>query len=230
MKLHTTITYCLLLLLAGGVIVACKKGTDFHQDFLEGGEIIYTGKVDSVKVFAGRNRIQLSWLLLSDPRITRCKLQWNEGANSLDIPVQRTAGVDTVRILLPDLEERTYTFEMSTYDDAGHSSVKVAAIGTVYGEKYAKTLFNRPVKSHSFIVNDTARVTWSGANTQNIRVEVSYTGKSGAQHTVNVNRTDAECKLPDFLKGNAITYRTVYLPEPNAIDTFYTDFANRQLN
>ena len=230
MKLHTTIKYCFLLLLTGGAIIACKKGTDFHKDFLEGGEIVYTGKVDSVKVYAGRNRIALSWLLLSDPRITKCKLLWNEGARSMEIPVQRTANVDTIRVLLPDLEERTYTFDMYTYDDAGHSSVKVSAIGTVYGEKYAKTLFNRPIKSTSFLTNDTAKVTWSGANSQNVRVEVSYTGKSGVIYDVRINKTDTETKLPDFLKGNSISYRTVYVPEANAIDTFYTDFATRQLN
>ena len=214
------------LIMAAACLYACSKMEDSYNDFTKDGEIVYTGRADSLRVSPGKNRIGLSWLLLSDPSIVQCKVFWNDRTDSITIPVQRTGGVDTVRVVLNNMEEKTYTFDIYTYDAIGHSSVKVDTLGMVYGDNYASSLFNRPLKSVAFNA-DSARLEWSGASIQCVGSEISYTDASGGQRTVWAASADKQTKLPAFKKGNTFEYRTLYLPVKTAIDTFHTAFESR---
>jgi hypothetical protein len=217
--------YSMLLLLLIISVVACSKMDEEYKEFTKGGEIIYTGKIDSLKIFPGRNRFKLAWALVSDQRITKCRVFWNEGEDSVTVPVTRTAGVDHIDVTINDLEERTYTFEVVTYDDAGHHSIPVDTLGNVYGDAYQATLFNRPVKRVSF-KKDSSTVVWSGASSTNVRVELSYLDTLDIQRSYYVPKADTLIKLPAFRKGNTFRYRTVYLPHPNSLDTFYSAYGD----
>src|SRR4051794_12345471 len=107
MQVLRNITW-VLLAIAG--IISCRKQDDYKK-FLTGGEILYTGKAGSVQVHPGRNRVELYWLLLSDPTIVRSKVYWNNHTDSTEVAINRTAGIDTIRLLISNLAERTYDFE-----------------------------------------------------------------------------------------------------------------------
>ena len=214
------------LLMGAACLFACSKMEDYTKEFTKNGEIVYTGRADSLKVYPGRNRIGLSWLLLSDPSIVQCKVFWNDGADSVTIPVKRTNNVDTIKVVLDKMSEKAYTFDIYTYDGQGHSSVKVDTIGMVYGDHYAGALFNRPLKAIAYSA-DTARLEWSGASAQCVKVDIRYTGVSGAQYKVAVWPLDKATKLPDFKKGLSFEYRTSYLPAKMAIDTFHTAYESK---
>jgi len=223
--MHRSLKY--LFLLAGlAAMYACSKMEDYTKEFTRGGETVYTGRADSIKVYPGRNRIGLSWLLLSDPSIVQCKVFWNDRADSVTIPVKRTSAIDTVKVILDKMNEKAYTFDIYTYDAMGHSSVKVDTIGLVYGDLYAGSLFNRPLKTLAFSA-DTARLEWSGASAQCVKVHIRYTGVSGQEHAVTVWPTDRMTKLPDLKKGSSFEYRTSYLPAKLALDTFHTSYETR---
>ncbi|WP_212006468.1 DUF4998 domain-containing protein [Chitinophaga sp. HK235] len=227
-------------LLLGAVIVAfsaCTKMDDTYKQFLEGGEIIYTGRVDSLKVFPGKNRVLLSWYLVSDPKITKCRVFWNQRTDSAEVAVKRTGGVDTVKLLLDKLPENIYTFQVYTYDNAGHSSVKEEAIGNVYGDAYTATLSNRPVRSAKYdATKKETTIWWFGVNNQVVKVEVVYTNTAGVQTTLTQMADSvpalprdpmefrASLKLPGYQAGTPFKYRTAYKPVKIAIDTFYTAY------
>ncbi|RYE17761.1 MAG: hypothetical protein EOP45_15215, partial [Sphingobacteriaceae bacterium] len=89
-KINTTF----LTLLLVTVIVSCSK-SDEYKKYLENGETFYTGKLDSVKVYSGRNRVKIMGLLPADPKITRCKITWNDGKDSAVYPISKGVGVDS---------------------------------------------------------------------------------------------------------------------------------------
>lgn len=217
--------YSLLLLVTVISVMACSKMDQEYKEFTKGGEIVYTGKVDSLNIYPGRNRFKLAWALVSDQRISKCRVFWNEGEDSVTVPVTRTAGVDYIDVTINNLLERTYTFEVYTYDDSGHRSVPVDTLGNVYGDSYQATLFNRPVKRVSF-KKDSSSVVWSGANSTNVRVELSYLDTLDIERNYYVPKADTLIKLPAFKKGNTFRYRTVYLPHPNSLDTFYSAYGD----
>lgn len=216
-------------------LTSCSKMEDNYKQYISSGEIVFTGKVDSLTALPGKNRVQLSWLLVSDPKITKCKVYWNNGDDSTIIPVQRTDGVDTITINVDNLAEGLYTFDVYTYDDAGHSSVKATVTGTVYGENYISSISNRALDSAIFYPdNKEVGIKWFGIAQRAIVVELLYTDTLGNLNTMHIKSVSTASGVPlGFLDQDTLAayennttfkYRTGYLPAANAIDTFYTDY------
>jgi len=200
-----------------------------YADFLKDGEIVYTGKVDSIKTHPGNNRLGLSMLLISDPKISKVKVFWNTGSqpDSIEKNVQRTQGVDTVRFYFDKMPEGTFTFYIYTYDDLGHKSVKTDVIGDVYGEKYIAQLVNRAIKTATYSDADkAAQIKWFGVGPDVIGEQIIYTDTLGTVRNM-VAVTDSINLLPAWKKGNAFQFRTLYKPTLNAIDTFYSNYETR---
>ena len=217
------------------IVFSCSKMDDTYDDFIKDGEVVYTARVDSAKVYPGNNRMGLSMLLISDPRITKVKVYWEISGqpDSTEKTIQRTTGIDTVWFSFPKLAEGTYTFNIYTGDNAGHRSVKSDVIGTVYGEKYIAQLVNRAIKNGSYDgVAKTATIKWFGVNIDVLGEEFIYTDTLGVvrkQFEKHGGSADSLSVLPAFKKGNTFQFRTLYKPSPNAIDTFYSNYENRQV-
>lgn len=230
------IQFCFLIL-AGSFLYSCSKMNDTYIDFVKDGEIIYTSKADLFEAFPGNNRIKLSWLLLSDPKITKNVVYWNDKKDSLVLNVVKTANTDTITTIINNLAEQAYTFEVYTYDNLGHSSVKAEVIGTVYGDNYANSLSNRPLSTAVYnAITKNTKLTWFGVSEQAIILEVIYTNNADLTQTVTnlpvldpqyLNRPKALApitNLPDFKQGTSFQYRTGYKPTSLCIDTFYTSW------
>eukprot|EP01035_Chromulina_nebulosa_P050567 gene50567-68776_t len=104
---------------------ACRKMDDYKEQFLGSGTITYAGKIDSVKAHPGDGRLMISGLLIADPKIKLLKIFWNNKTDSFVMPITRTAGVDTVRAILNNMEEAVKSFTILTYDEYGNQSVDV---------------------------------------------------------------------------------------------------------
>ncbi len=148
--------------------------------------------------------------------------------------VQRTADVDTVRFSFNKLAGYLHLFYIYTYDNKSASrSVKTDVIGTVYGEKYIAQLVNRAIKAvRMMILQKLPLCKWFGVGTDVIGEEFIYTDALGAlrkQFNKHEGAPDSVTVLPDFKKGNSFQFRTLYKPSPNAIDTFYSNYENRQV-
>jgi hypothetical protein len=227
--------YGAMAALGCALFFSCSKMDDTYDDFIKDGEIVYTAKVDSAKIYPGNNRMRLSMLLISDPRISNVKVYWDAGGrpDSTEKAVQRTAGVDTVWFSFPKLAEGTYTFYIYTHDNAGHQSIKSDIIGTVYGEKYIAQLVNRAVKSGAYDgVTKKATIKWFGVGTDVIGEEIIYTDELGVvrkQFEKHESSADSLSVLPAYKKGDSFQFRTLYKPTANAIDTFYSNYEYRQV-
>jgi hypothetical protein len=212
-------------------VVACSKMDAYKDEFLAGGEIQYTGKADSVKFHSGYNRVQLSWLILSDPKVSRAKVYWNYRRDSAEITINRTKNVDTVRLLIRNLPEGTYDFEIFTYDKAGHTSIPSPINGKVYGERYEATLLPRGVDNSNSWTEEMedpnyhqAIISWRAYSATDgvIGMELTYTDEDDQEQTVVTPAKEPQSLLPKYQPGSDIHFRTLYQPDSLAIDTFYT--------
>ncbi|NLR77031.1 DUF4998 domain-containing protein [Chitinophaga eiseniae] len=211
------IPFCLLLL------CACSKMDDTYKKFITGGEIIYAGAVDSVKVFPGKNRLQLSWLL-TDPQVTRAKIFWNNKSDSLDIVIKRVYETDTVNVILSPLAEGAYSFDIYTFDSGGNKSIRVSKTGQVYGDRYISSLLPRPVKN-ALYANGRTVITWGSADPHVTSTQIRYTDLNGVQQRVVVPVDSVNTTLPDFNFGTPVfDYTTEYKPDTTAIDRFNTAY------
>ncbi len=220
--------FFLLLFFVALAFAACSDEMEDYRKFTEGGEINYTEKMDSIKVFTGRERLYLQGVVNADPKITSFRVYWNTKADSIVVPVTRTKPVDTLEVYIDNLEENIYNLEVRTYDDELNSSIPVYVTAEVFGPRYQSGLFNRPVVSNVLIGNNLT-ISYAGMDLSSgvIGTQVEYTSSTTSELKelfVPIDSTMAY--IEDFTSGSQYNYRTVFLPHPTTIDTFYTDYAS----
>jgi len=228
MKQHKKTAYYIIALLLLIGAAACTKIDAYKDKYTSGGSVVYPGKMDSVKILSGNKRVKLTGLFTSDPKIVKYRVFWNNRQDSIEVPIVRTTGVDTAKLIIPNLPEGLMSFEIRTYDAQGHISVPVIVAANVYGDLYQGSITNRPMVSAELQSNGSALITWSDvdANSGVVSMEIKYTDKfNKAKDTIITSvLTGLTTSLPNFQAGNAVSYSTAYLPNPTAIDKFYTAY------
>lgn len=216
------ISYGLMGFLLCFTLIQCQSREDTYREFIDDGETIYVGKADSIEVRAGKERLEISWLLLSDPKVSSYKLLWNNGNDSIVNSVVKTENVDTVRVMLTGMPEYVYNFDIYLLDDFGNSSVRASAIGRTYGEFYQSTLFNRLFTASKRISNG-LEVTWSSPSDEFVSLKLEYLDNEGQIINKIIDRTVEKDTLLNIPVMGSFKYVSAFLPEPNALDTFYVE-------
>jgi hypothetical protein len=195
---------------------------DVHKEYIKGGEIIYSPKVDSLVFYNGKGRVQLWVWLLESPNVRSVDVFWNNYADSLIVPVTPSAGLDSVKIDVPLKEERSYTFYVRTTDIFGNHSLSEMASATMYDSIYASVLTNRGVKSGSQTCGE-IEIQWFGITDDYVYSEVRYTDVNDEVQIARVLPNETSTRIPDAKDGSTYTYRSLYVPT-NSIDPFYTEW------
>lgn len=217
MKILKVYTICLVSLL--GVFGACSDMNDLHEKFMTEGETIYAAKVDSVISCAGNNRILLK-SFVGTQRVEKVRIFWNDYKDSVDLAIGGQTGKFEKQ--LNEIAEKSYIFQFVSIDQAGHKSLPFEVVGNVYGERYQSSLIDRSISSLSPLQQGQMTINWSGAVDDGIRCDVVYTNTSGLQVSRKIPITENTTEFTDMTSD--VKYRTVFLPEETAIDTFYTDW------
>ncbi|MBS0027317.1 DUF4998 domain-containing protein [Chitinophaga sp. 22321] len=210
------------------LISACSKMDDYRDKYMGSGAITYPGKLDSVKAFSGKSRVLITGLFTSDPKIAAYRVFWNSRQDSVEVKVKRTAGVDTAKVIIPGLPEGLMNFEIRTYDAAGHVSIPVNTAANVFGQLYESALINRAIANAEMQLDGSALISWADVNEDAgvINMRIKYEDNTGKMHDTLIisGNTAFSTSLPAFKTGSAVSYRTAYLPNPTAFDTFYVAF------
>lgn len=195
---------------------------DSYRQFFEDGETIYIGRADSILVRGGDNRIEVSWLLLSDPKVNSYKLYWNNHQDSVTSEVKKTANVDTVKVLLDNMAEGLHHFEIVMYDTFGNHSVPARVSGRVYGEQYSDYLVNRIFKDPKILNGGDLQLDWTPAEDELLFTEIQYnnTENEKIRHVVKPDVVLDTLKL--FPEGGSLSMFSAYKPDSLALDTFYS--------
>ena len=209
-------------------MAGCSKMDGTYNDFWKNGGKTYPASPDSITVFSGKNRIKMALTFSGGSLVTKAKIYWNNKADSLVVPIQRDEDkpADTIDMMLKDLDEGFYSFDVYTYDDKGNQSVTKNAIGYVYGAEYTASLLSRLIEQVSYS-DDTAKIQWDNrADSTAIGAEILYKGASGTIHRRFVAPTADTTVITDMLfsPGDVIYSRTLYVPDSTCIDTFYTAY------
>ncbi len=206
------------------MIASCAKMDDYKK-FAEGGEISYTGKIDSVQVFSGDERVFIQGLFRSDPKVTGCIIYWNSLQDSVVIPVTRTGNVDTMKQYI-SLPENLYNFQIHTFDALGNKSVAVYAVGRAYGDAYKASISNRLIISAMPNNNNQVKIMWRNMDRTlgPIGTEVEYTDLNNNKQIVYTDLGQDSTVLPNFKLGTEFSYTTLFVPDTSCIDTFKTTY------
>lgn len=203
---------------------SCEDMNSLHEEYLNRGESIYTGVVDSLTAAPGNERVKFRWLLNSDPRITHVLIYWNDYADSMSVDVNRTQNGDMWMEDIYEFPENDYVFNVKTADDEGHRSMPTEISVKVYGANYIATLMNRGMKSREVNERGEGVISWLSPSTNTLLYTVvKYTDYSNLAQPeareVRVENEDMETILPGVRNGDEIKVYSCFQPE-ESIDTF----------
>lgn len=218
----------LFTIICGLHISSCDDMLDNIQPYLDEGEKVYVGKVDSLTARSGKNRILLQGLYLYGLTQKKCIISWvttEDEKKSLELDVVRKEPIDKFEVMIEDLEEGQYEFSIRTYDSKGNSSIVSVIDGYAYGETYQSNLVNRKVEKITQ-QDGNLIISWRTINTA-LSCEVYYTDLAGKEIMKEIPASEMETQLSDCDTTKSIRWRTVYLPEKTAIDKFYTEYAEQ---
>jgi len=217
------------LAIVGMFALSCTK-EDAYKKFTAGGEITYPARVDSIIVQGGNKRIRLRVVLGSDPSIAKLKAYWNNRADSIIVPVVRSGtGKDTVNIVVENLNEGVYNFDVYTFNDKNDISVVKHGTGSAFGEGYASTISNRVIQSLVLAANGSTQINWMSPLAGEKFIELKYKDSKGADKIVNVPGGQLVTEILDYQDAGVLAYKSVYTPDSNAFDTFSKDYSTAKL-
>lgn len=215
------------LLLFASVIMglSCTSMDHHYEDFWGLANRIYVGKVDSIKAFPGKNRMQLTWKRSPDPTVSDVMVYWNNRADSLLTSIDGLESAGWLATTVQGLSEDTHLFEVYALDQHGNRSIPVEIVARVYGDVYENSLINRVIRNQE-VDGESLTISWfeDGEPTL-LGTEIHYTDnhqvnkvvyKPSNENTVVINQVDFQ---------REIKYRSLFRPDTLAIDSFYTSFS-----
>lgn len=125
----------------------CSKMESIHEEYLQG-EKVYAGKLDSLQVFSGYKRVKIVGLTRYLGNSTECVVSWEDQTKTFQIDKSLTD--DKFEMIIENLEERNYEFEVLTKDRAGNQSVVQHCKGKAIGDIFKDSQMSRRIQEFTF--------------------------------------------------------------------------------
>lgn len=215
------------LMMMFGLFSSCEDFMDVHKKYIEDGEIIYAPRPDSIIFSPGLNRILFQCWLLKSPNVRTIEVSWvwDSKKETKVISITPNNELDSVSVILSDMDEGSYTFTVKTVDIYGNSSLEITGFANAYDSILFKSaLSNRyagNIESHN---GSGMTVNWSNAPASIERTDIRYKTMDGSVETVKLYASQSSVFLPNGKLTEPFVYRSVYLPEQGAIDTVYKEW------
>jgi hypothetical protein len=203
-------------------LIGCSGMNDTQQEFIEMGSRIYAGKIDSLVVRGGDHRVQISGLMYYAYTAEKCVIEWGTGVDTISL--DQYAKGDTLKVIIPGLEEGAHYFYVRTFDKEGNRSLQETCMGYSYGEQYILQAGSKVILEMN--AEPSGMVLVWGTSEDAVSVEVKYESSMG-EETLTLPGDVAETKLPDWKLSGYIKTRTQLLPEEGAIDMLWSDWVTQ---
>ena len=215
------------IMLGMTMLASCDDINSVHEKYLDRGESIYTGIVDSLTVESGNEKAKFRWMLNSDPRIKQVIIYWNNYTEYKAIDVHREKpGLLWMNEEI-EFPEKDYVFYLMTTDGNGHQSMPVEKAVKIYGPKYVASLVNRGIKKSS-VSKGKATLTWASISTPTLLyTTIKYTDNSGSEIEMRVENNSGTTTLEEMKSGDKIKIISTFKPEGSYVtfdakETYYT--------
>ena len=209
-----------LLIFIALITFNCTPIDHYYSDYLDNAEKSYPGRVDSIQFKPGNNRAAIQSLISTDSRIKKMTISWGQN-EFFETDITSDDIANYKEVIIPNIAEGIYTFDIRTLDEEGNKSVRTEIFGRVYGEQYEANLNNRLIDYIKREANDLV-INWipESRDTTLIGTTLSYENSSGEEKEVFLEGDKNEIVLSDYQNGTNFSYATLFKPESIAIDTF----------
>jgi len=146
MKIFKTKPYLLLFSsVISMMFLQCGDIESVHEQYLNG-EIIYAGKLDTLTIRPGYYRAQLEGYTQLLGNSNQVIIEFNGTTQTFDI----INDDEIYSTILPDLEEESYEFKVTTQDIYGNLSIPQVVAGFAIGDEFISNQDQRQIIGYSF--------------------------------------------------------------------------------
>lgn len=205
--------------------LSCSKWDEF-KEYIDEGEITYVGKPDSVRILSGNERVKIRAILKPDPKISEVRVFWNDGKDSVGVPLDAAMKESRVFEYVLPMPEGIVSLALVTYDELGNRSVVVPVVGRSFGSRYQNGLNNRLI-GNAVLNNGQAVIDWleMDLSAGPFATEIKYKSTTGQEKVVRVPLASMQTIVTDIQEtAKTVDYRTLFLPQSTSIDTFATAY------
>ena len=135
------------LVIASSLIYAsCSDMDSIHDEYLNG-ETIYAGKLDTLKIRPGYYRAQLEGYTQFLGTSNQITIEYED--QMISFPIEENLS-EIFSVIIEDLDEGSYEFNVYTQDPNGNLSVSQTVAGNVIGDEFISDQNPREVLDYSF--------------------------------------------------------------------------------
>lgn len=194
------------------LLTACDKQDDTYKQYIMPGGYNYPAKPQEVKTQSGYLRVALSWATPLDPAVKTVKVFWDNYTKSVDVDYA-TAVDGRVSVVIPDLEDRSYTFYVVNYDASGNKSLASDVTVSPYGEGWLSTHAERRVVKAQ-LEGDAAEISMGIPMDEMVSTKFRYKNNAGVlvEYETPLMAGEDIINLPDAMKGKSFEYMSSYCP------------------
>lgn len=198
------------------MVISCSDITETQQPFLDRGETIYVGKLDSVVVRGGDNRVVIEGRNTFLRTAKQCIVKWidiNGNASEKLFELADAIDGDYTRLEVSPLTEGDYQFFVQTIDASGNKSLAVECFGSSYGKNYKDMQPKIIVTGISMDDNGVTEMTLS-KSTYASGFDIEYINTNDVKVTKSYDEAVNKIEIPDWkeLDGTKISITTRVLP------------------
>jgi hypothetical protein len=193
-----------VLLFSLAAIFGCDDMNAIHEKYLQG-ETIYAGKLNMLSTQTGFNRIRIEGSTEYLGNSVKATVKYEGQEQVFDVATDD----DYVQMVVENLEERDYEFEIYTEDEAGNKSIKQLCTGSAVGDKFIENQLPRSMVEFVFDQLDLS-LRWAEVSDAEYisRTEVTYENNSGTTSSVTVLPGETITKLEDWKPAGEISYQS----------------------
>lgn len=219
-KIIKQLFYLICCLTAGLLItLSCSDITKMHREYLDRGEQIYAGIIDSLIVRGGWEKVQIEGLSHYARSSTKCIINWDD--NQVEYEMKDIDKNGVVQILFDPLPEGTYYFYVETEDEEGNRSLRKECFGSSYGEEYKSSQVKKRI---SLQKPDPSKMVLSWNESEKaVKVDLIFENNRGGKTELKLPGNVSQTEITDWKLGGQIKITTYTMPEENALDTIALD-------
>lgn len=210
--------YIILVSALALVAASCAKQDTVYKEFIKDGGFIYPAKPVNISAERGFRRIVLHWDKPMDPSICTAKLFWDSRTQSMDFNYADYAD-GSVSVVIPDLEDRSYTFEVVNYDAADNHSIAVEITSSPFGDSWLVSHTERTVLSSEMDGSD-AVISLGKVMDEMVATKFRFITASGQTVEKVFSSDESTVRLPNAKKWKYYDYQSAYCSS-EGIDTVW---------
>ena len=199
-------------------IVSCEDIDSIHEQYLQG-EQVYAGKLDTLEVKPGYYRAQLEGQTQFLGNSNQIIIEYDDQTDIYDINEDNFQN-GIYKLILPDLEEKSYEFTVTTQDEIGNLSVSQIVAGFAIGDIFVSDQDPREIIDFSFESDGTYVNFYGNAQSENvIYTLVDYENEQQQITRDTVFFDDSKLRLQQFKPEGILNTTSVIQSGLNGIDS-----------